>query len=168
MRLIDDSGDPEPATMSRWTFERPCVEESLTFEPDFQAQESGGLFVAGTDRFSSGVIVPPAPNRIRLEDLRLVPRIERYERSMDSVGKVVDVMGLWGRARLSGDLLSAMRQRSVLRGLLDELFRVVCGNRWSIAERQGVEKGTLDALRPLADLVSQRREEIDLVLQLHY
>ena len=148
--------------MSRWAFETPCVEESLTFGSDAQAQESGGMFVAGTDESSSAIIVPPAPNRMRLKDLRLVPSIERYERSMESVGKLVDILDLWGRARLPGDLLSAMRQRSVLRGLLSELFRLLCGDRWARAEKQSVERGTLDALRSLADLVSQQREDIGL------
>ena len=162
VRLIDDRGDPKPAAMSRWAFDTPCAGEPLNFDSVAQAQVSGGLFVAGTDESSSAIIVPPAPNRIRLEDLRLVPSIERYERSMDSVGKLVEVLGLWGRARLPGDLLSAMRQRSVLRELLSELFRLFCGDRWARVERQSVEKGTVDALRSLTDLVSPRREDIGL------
>ena len=47
-------------------------------------------------------------------------------------------------------------------GLLDELFRVLCGERWARVERQTVPKGTPDALRALSDAVSQRREEIGL------
>ena len=159
VQLIDDRGDPEPPAISRWSFENPCVEEPLAWDSDSQAQESGGLLVAGTDRLVSAIIVPPAPNRIRLEDLRLEPSIERYERSMDSVVRMVGILELWGKARLSGDLLSAIRQRSVLRGLLDELFRVLCGERWARVEHQTVPKGTPDALRTLSDAVSQRREE---------
>ena len=120
------------------------------------------MLVAGTDRLISAIIVPPASNRITLEDLRLEPSIERHERSMDSVVGLVDNLELWGKARLPGDLLSAIRQRSVLRGLLDELFRVICGERWARVERQTVPKGTHDALRALSDAVSQRREEIGL------
>ena len=162
VRLIDDRGNPEPAAMSRWAFEIPCVEESLTFNSAAQAQESGGLFVAGTGESNSAIIVPPAPNRMRLQDLRLIPSIERYERSLDSVEMLVGVLGLWGSARLPGDLLSVMRQRTVLRELLSELFRLICGDRWARAESQSVEKGTLDALRPLTDLVSSRRVDIGL------
>ena len=160
VRLFDDSGDPEPAVLSRWSFERPCVEESLSFDSEFQLQESGGMIVARTERFDAAIIVPPALNRIRLEDLRLQPSIERYERSMDSVGRLVDILEIWGRARLPGDLLSAIRQRLVLRGLLGELFRLICGARWARAESQFIDKGTPDALIPLADAVSLRREEI--------
>ena len=162
VRLIDDRGDPEPAPMIRWAFETPCVEESLTIDSAAQAQESGGLFVAGTGESSAAIIVPPAPNRMRLEDLRLIPSIERYERSLDSVGMLVNFLGLWGSARLPGDLLSAMRQRAVLRELLSELFRLICGDRWARAESQSVAKGTLDALRTLTDLVSPRRVDIGL------
>ena len=162
VRLIDDRGDPEPAAMSRWDFETPCVEESINFDSDAQFQESGGMFVAGTDESRSAIIIPPVPNRMGLKDLRLVPSIERYERSMESIGKLVDVMCLWASARLPGDLLSAMRQRNVVRGLLDELSRLFCRDHWARAERQSVEKGTLDALRPLTDLVSPRREHIGL------
>ena len=162
VRLFDDSGDSEPAVLSRWPFDRPCVEEPLSFDSESEPQESGGMLGARTDRFSASIIVPPAPNSVQLADLYLVPNIERHEHSMDSVGKLVDILGLWGNASLPGDLLSVMRQRKVLRELLRELFRILCGNRWAVAESQGVEKGTLDALRPLTDLVSQRREEIGL------
>ncbi len=162
VQLIDDRGDPKPPEISRRSFENPCVAEPLVWDFDSQAQESGGLLVAGTDRLISAIIVPPTPNRIRLEDLRLEPSIERYERSMDSVVGLVGNLELWGKARLPGDLLSAIRQRSVLRGLLDELFRVLCGERWARVERQTVPKGTPDALRALSDAVSQRREEMGL------
>ena len=162
VQLIDDRGDPEPPVISRRSFENPCVAEPLAWDSDSQTQESGGLLVAGTDRLISAIIVPPPPNRIRLEDLRLEPSIERYERSMESVVGLVGVLEFWGKARLPGDLLSAMRQRSVLRGLLDELFRVLCGGQWARVERQTVPKGTPDALRALSDAVSQRREDIGL------
>ena len=161
-RLYDDSGDPEPAVLSRWPFDRPCVEEPLSFDSESEPQESGGMLVARTERFGTSIIVPQAPNSIQLADLRLVPNILRHEHSMDSVERLVDILGMWGRARLPGDLLSVIRQRKVLRELLRELFRLLCGNRWATAESQCVEKGTLDALRPLTDLVSQRREEIGL------
>ena len=162
VQLIDDRGDPEPPAISRWSFENPCVAEPLAWDSGSQAQESGGMLVAETDRLISAIIVPPASNRIRLEDLRLEPGIKRYERSMDSVVALVGILELWGKARLPGDLLSTIRQRSVLRGLLDELFRVLCGERWARIERQTVPKGTPDALRALSDAVSQRREEIGL------
>ena len=162
VRLFDDSGDPEPAVRSRWPFETPCVEEPLSFDSESEPHQSGGMLVARTARFTASIIVPPAPNSIQLSDLHLVPNIQRHEHSMDSVERLVDILGLWGRARLLGDLLSVIRQRKVLRELLRELFRLLCGNHWATAENQYVEKGTLDALRPLADLVSQRREEIGL------
>ena len=162
VQLIDDRGDPEPPEISRRSFENPCVAEPLVWDSDSQALEAGGLLVAGTDRLISAIIVPPTSNRIRLEDLRLEPSIERYERSMDSVVGLAGILELWGKARLPGDLLSAIRQRSVLRGLLDELFRVICGERWARVERQTVPKGTPDALRALSDAVSQHREGIGL------
>ena len=162
VRLLDDSGHEEPTVLSRWAFTRPCVEEPLTLDSVSKPQESGGLLVARTDKFSSAIIVPQALNKIQLTDLLIVPIIEPYARSMDSVGKLVDAMCLWASARLPGDLLSAIRQRSVVRGMLDELFRLLCGDRWARAEKQSVEKGTLDALRPLTDLVSPRHEDIGL------
>ena len=90
--------------MSRWAFETPCVEESLTFDSGSQVQESGGLLVAGTDKFSSAIIVPRVPNRIRLEDLHIVPSIELYEHSMDSVVRLVDTLGLWSKSQAPGRL----------------------------------------------------------------
>ena len=162
VHLIDDRGDPDPAAISRWAFETPCVEESLASHSGPQVQVSGGLLVAGSGEFSTAIIVPPAPNRLRLGDLRLVPRIQRNERSMDTVVRLVEILGLWSKARLTGDFLSAIHQRSVLRGLLGELFQQLCGDRWARAERQAAARCTPDSLRALADAISQRREDIGL------
>ena len=163
VRLFDDSGDSEQAVVSRWAFESPCVEETHPFDSDHQILESGGMFVARTERFIAAIIVPPPVlRRIGLADLRFVPNVERQERSIDSVLRLVEILGLWGQARLPGDFFSAIRQRSVLLSLLKELFRLLCGDNWAIIESQAAANDGPHVLIALSDAVSRRPEETGL------
>ena len=45
VKLLDDTGDQEPAAVSHWEFARPCVEEHLTTDSIPQPTDSGGMLV---------------------------------------------------------------------------------------------------------------------------
>ena len=88
---------------------------------------SGGLYIARSGEHVATTIVPQVLQGRGFPELRLTPEVDRSARSLDSVLRIVEKTALWGRARLSGDLLSAMRQQSVRDALLAELFRLICG-----------------------------------------
>jgi hypothetical protein len=118
--------------VARSTFETPGIEELLVPAAAYVVPSAGGLYVARRGDVATAVIVPPSVRQ--LADLGCVPRIDDRERSPDSVLRVVRSAGVWARARLTGDLFSAIRQREVLHALTLHAVRLVGGETWASAE----------------------------------
>ena len=155
VRLIDDSGDGEAPTVARYAYETPIAQERLGNTPSQVVPASGGLYVAHRSDFTAAVIVPPAVRT--LADLRCAPVIHNSHRSTESVLRLVDGFRLWAHARLPGDLISTMRQKTVLQAMVTEIFRLIGGDAWARAESSVV--GTSRSLSELARVVWQRRED---------
>ena len=158
LRLLDDSGDSEQPVVCRMAFETPCVDEPLTPAPEYQVPDSGAMYVARTGKFSAAIIVPPPVVR-NLADLRCVPNIEKQQRSLTSAIRAVEIAGLWGRARLPGDILSMTRQRDVVGALVRDVFRLVCGDNWERAEARVASNNDSSAIESLSRVVSKHQEE---------
>jgi hypothetical protein len=155
VRLIDDSGDGHAPTVSRYSYETPIAQERLENRQSHAVPASGGLYVAHRPDATASVIVPPAVRT--LADLRCVPVIQNSHRSTESVLRLADGFRLWAHARLPGDLISTMRQKTVLHAIVSEIFRLIGGDAWTRAESSVV--GTTRALSDLTRYVSQRRED---------
>jgi hypothetical protein len=154
-RLLDDSGDPEPPEVARLAFETPCIEEALEPAPSYPVPSAGGLYIASRQGFTAAIIVPPSVRR--LEDLHCTPRIdEDRERSTHSALRVLGFAQLWAQARLPGDLVSAIRQRLVLRTLTMHIFRLIGGDRWAAAEQSVAARG--DGIADIKGAISKRHE----------
>lgn len=155
-RLIDDSGDSEVLALARYSFEMPAKEERLEPISSHAVPPAGGLYVAQRRDFTSAVIVPPSVRT--LSELRCVPAIHNSERSTESILRLVAVFRLWAQARMPGDLLSAMRQKTVLQSIVTEIFRLIGGDAWARGESSvGATSRTVSAL---ASFVSRRREDL--------
>jgi hypothetical protein len=76
--------------------------------------------------------------------------------------RLLRVIDLWGRARLTGDLFSLSRRREVLRALTRHVFFVLGGDGWERAERAG-ERSARDDLRELSRAVSTKHAETGIV-----
>jgi hypothetical protein len=153
-RLLDDSGDPNPRQVACLAFETPCIEEPLCLSDAYEA--SGGLYVARQGELTAAVIVPPSVRG--LADLRCAPRIDGRGRSTDSVLRFVAIARLWARARLPGDLFSAIRQRDVLHALALHIFRLIGGDNWALAELSASTGA--NGFAELRQAVSRRSEEV--------
>ncbi len=160
-RLYDDSGDPGQPVLSHVAFETPCIEQQIPFETDIQVPDRGGMYVARTPRHCVAIIVPPVLHHgYGFADLALTPNIERWTRSPDSALRVVEISGLWSRARLPGNVIAAFRRQKVMDALACELFRLLCGENWARAEEEAASGGR-DArvLETLASAVSKNPTE---------
>ena len=160
-RLYDDSGDPGQPVLSHVAFETPCIEQQIPFETDIQVPDRGGMYVARTPRHCVAIIVPPVLHHgYGFADLALTPNIEHWMRSPDSALRVVDISGLWSRARLPGNVIAAFRRQKVIESLACELFRLLCGENWARAEEETTSGGR-DArvLETLASAVSKNPTE---------
>ena len=158
LRLLDDSGDSKQPVVRRMAFKTPGVEESLTPESEYQVPDSGAMYVARTEKFKTAIIVPPPVVR-ELPALRSVPHIEKRQRSLPSVIRAVEIAGLWGGARLPGDILSMTRQRDVVGALVRDAFRLLCGDNWERAEAGITPTNDTRALESLSRSVSKHPGE---------
>jgi plasmid stability protein len=156
IRLLDDSGSDVQPEVKHLPFETPCIEKMLEYAPELAVPESGGLYFACIPAFSTAIIVPP---QIReLADLGCFPRIDRGTHSTESISHALEVSRIWGQARLPGDLISATRQRDVLRALARHIAQLLGGDTWGRAETAAYKRG--EDLAILKSAISKRREEI--------
>lgn len=156
-QLFDDSGSDIMPTVSHYNFEEPCTQEKLDFSSRYKIPHTGGLYVAEKGDFITSIIIPP---EIRgLTDLRCVPRFVICEHSADSVLDLIRCCSVWGNARLSGNLLSSLRQRDIMLALIRQIFLILGGKNWERAETSAEGE---DWLQKLKFEVSRRNEEVGL------
>lgn len=156
VRLLNDSGDADSPVVTHVGFETPAVEKPIVLAPEYHAPTSGGMYVARLGQLTAAIIVPPV---IRwLDDLGCSPRIDGGTRSVESMVHSLASAQQWGRARLPGDFLSAMRRREVLRALGSHATRLLCGDNWARAEEAA--RDVDDGLTRLQDAVSRRPNEV--------
>ena len=158
LRLLDDSGDEKQPVVCRRAFETPCVEEVLPLTSgDYSVSASGGMYIARIAKFDVAIIVPPPVVR-GFQDLGCDPQIERQTRSIDALVRAVNVSSLWGEARLAGDLISAFRQRKIMRALICDVFRLICGDNWAEAESR-CASNNIKAIETLSQALSKHVSE---------
>ena len=155
LQLIDDTGNREVPVVRRLTFEDPCNEEIVTPNAQLSVLASGGLYVARSGKLGAeaAIIVPPAGRH--LSDLGCSPRIEARARSAEAVSDAVQMASLWARARLPGNVLAAAHWRTVMRALLQNVFRLLCGAKWAGAEEAYASDGTAAGLKVLAEAIGR-------------
>lgn len=160
-RLFDDSGQTEKPTISRAAFESPCNEQEVPVEAEIHVPDHGGMYIARTQTDTAAVIVPPVlPRGSGFAALGLNPEIERLGRSTDSAMRIIEIAGIWSRARLPGNLLAAFRRQKVMNALAAELFRLICGDNWTRAEEETDLTGTdARALEALSQAISRNPAE---------
>ena len=160
VQLYDDRGIADSPIVSYFPFEAPCVETALPLNDGYQYQveSPGGLYLVRSDESSTclGIIVPVGSRNLGFEDLKLEPTIERQNRSIESVVKIIQVANLWNTAKLSGDLLSNIRRREVMYALSTEVSRLLGGNKWAEVEKDFINVGSLKSLEQLYDAVSSQ------------
>ena len=134
LRLIDDSGNTVPPVVRHMSFESPNVEETVFVEPEIPVPRTGGLYTAQTSEHVASIVAPPMLKGLGFSELTIAPKVEHWTRSPDSAIRVIETANLWSQAILPGNLLSRIRRHTVLRCLVSELSRIICGEKWANAE----------------------------------
>jgi hypothetical protein len=163
--LLDDSGAAAAVETRHYLFETPDREEQLLTAPlsrPVPVPAHGGMYVARQGAFVAAVITPPAVRT--LTDLRCAPRLGDRTRSLERALHLVQIIGLWASARLTGNLFAASRQRDVLRALTRHLFLILGGEAWERAEL-AVRPSDTD-LHELKRAVSTKFDEAGLAVAL--
>ncbi|MBX3207425.1 MAG: hypothetical protein KF764_20420 [Labilithrix sp.] len=148
-RLHDDA-DSGDVGFERFPFERPTVGERMTTSPEHKAPRAGGLYVATLGSFKAAIIVPPIVKG--LAELQCDPKIDAGQRTSETITKLMSFAQLWGKARLSGDLIAGARRGIVLRALTAHILALLGGRAWASAESNlKDERGLLDLKRSISD-----------------
>lgn len=148
-RLHDDAGSGD-LLLDRFSFERPTVGERLPTDAEHRAPRAGGLYVATLGNFKAAIIVPPIVKG--LADLQCEPKIDARQRTPETITRLMSFAQLWGKARLSGDLIAGARRGVVLRALTAHILALLGGRAWASAESKlKDERGLVDLKRSISD-----------------
>jgi hypothetical protein len=150
-RLHDDAGSGVP-TIERYSFERPTIGEKLATGAEYKPPRAGGLYVATLGEFKATIIVPPIVKG--LAGLQCEPQFEWGQRTPEAIARLLTSAQLWGRARLSGDLIAGARRGAVIRALTANILSLLGGHAWALAECSLKNKcGLLELKRCISDKV---------------
>ena len=167
LQLYDDTGHLGQPSVSRATFESPCIEAILGNEFNYLVPPSGGLYTARIGEYSASIIVPPESQGVELAKPKQPPEMERLGCSLESVAKVVKLAELWGKARLSGGPQLPTRQRNALQLLTSELFGLICGEDWAKAEEYFSFSGDPGGRRIMVEAISRNPRDRDAIAALN-
>ena len=161
VRLVDDSGQHETAPdIQFYSMDRPLYAIPLdaeTARADRTVLPPGGLFLARHPPFADSAVVSSPPSRPGLQDLGVQPDVD-VPGGPRALRSAFRLLGLWHDARQAG-FLADVRQRQVIRSIIDAIFRTMCGKNWARGERRFAERpmsgDTLQALETLVDKHTQ-------------
>ncbi|QEG36234.1 hypothetical protein [Bythopirellula goksoeyrii] len=157
VRLINDSGNSTPPTITYSSFETPAVFTSLANAPEYLAEQLGGLYSASLNGFTSAVIVPPTPVFDSFGALTCSPTIGSMPRSVESVCAAIGVAHSWMSASLPGGILSAKWRREVLVCIIRHILQLIGGDNWARADVDDIS--STFAMSRLKDAVTRRGDE---------
>ena len=161
VRLVDDSGLHDTAPdLQFYSMERPLDSIPLDAESARAGRPvpaPGGLFLACLPPFADAAVVSAPLPRVGLQDLGVEPDVDVPE-GPPALRGAFGLLRHWHGARQAG-FLANVRQRQVIRSIVDAIFRAMCGKNWARAEAALDEQPTShSALRALEAGVDKRTQ----------
>ena len=160
LKVIDDTGEQGSTDVRLFKFNTPDVGHSLDVTPFYKGtgfEAQGGLYVVQAGGQRRAVVIPLRLHT--LEDLRIDSELKKRNRTPSNVIGLIGLWEMWASARLTGNLFSQTMHKQVLDSLLQEVFRLIGGDRWAVAERRLDTRGGANALQAAKCAVSSCREE---------
>jgi hypothetical protein len=136
LRLVDDHQADEPLDVRFFPFSHPAspiVLESRSVISGYSPPTPGGLCVASYGQKRQALVVSVSAKDRGLSGLLIDPDQRDMPCDDASVKVLVGFVSLWSSARLTGPLAAERRER-VVRGLRQQVFRILCGDHWATAE----------------------------------
>jgi hypothetical protein len=135
-RLIDDTGRVSGATCRFFDLRRPSTQIVLDTQAvlaGLEISSPGGLYEARHEELTDTMIVSMPKIEGGLKGLGIEPDLHDLDGDTVQLIEILNLLRLWGEARLLGPLASIRRTRVVER-LVNRLYSRLCGRRWSEAE----------------------------------
>jgi hypothetical protein len=142
LSLADDSGDSEPASITRYEFSRPDRTIAVPYERSFENQvipPSGGLYVAQGSVGQCSIIFPnelavSVGTFADMHRTRIEPQFQFRDPSVESLLDEIALFRLWTVSRTTGMMMARLAQRRVLQDYIAQIFRIIGGSQWAIPE----------------------------------
>ena len=169
VRLVDDSGRHDAAPdIKFYSMARPLDAIPLDAESARAGRTvpaPGGLFFARLPPFTDAAVVSAPPPRAGLQDLGVEPDVDVPEGPL-ALRDAFGLLRLWHGARQAG-FLAAVRQRQVIRSIVNAIFRTMCGKNWARAEVALADRPTSQAALQELEARVDKRTQFGRVLRQH-
>jgi hypothetical protein len=136
LRLIDELGREEIATVRHYPFGHPALPETMdaaSILAGVRIDAPGGLTVAQNGEVYDAIVVSSPQIHGGLQGLGVRMDLTSLEAPDVQIKSIFRLLGLWLGARLAGPL-AGIRRDQVVKGLCHSLYTRMCGNRWGKAE----------------------------------
>ena len=157
--LIDDIGSKHEAEVEWYRFrepDHPYRVKAEVWSKGFVVDKDGGLFRAHSGEYECAIAIPPRVTA--LAGLSIDPRLHRQPRAVGTVTWRVDQLRMWMGARVTGQLVSLMRQREVALAIVRSVFLTICGSDWLRVERcYERREGTESIMRAMRSYIDDDR-----------
>lgn len=143
--LYDDVDDPTTIQVSRYEFSTPLRERKITEAELIRASNESaipGLYVAKTPKHMAATIVPASAEQLRA----IKPRFFRPERSVESIERFLETIGVWYDVDSRGNLFGRFAWRTTIMALTQQLVGLISGTAWYKAERAFRNNNNLEIL----------------------
>ena len=169
VRLVDDSGQHDTAPdIKFYSMARPLDASPLDAESARSGQTvppPGGLFLVRHPPFADSAVVSAPPPHASFQDLGVKPVVDVPE-GPPALRDAFALLRLWHGARQAG-FLANVRQRQVIRGIINAMFRMMCGQNWARAEEALAERPRSQAALQALETLVDRRTHFGRVLRQH-
>ena len=169
VRLVDDSGRHDTVPEIQF-YSMTCPLDAVTLDAETARADQtvavpGGLFLARLSPFSDAAVVSAPPPRVGLQDLGVEPDVGVPE-APPALRNAFALLRLWHGARQAG-FLANVRQRQVVRSIVNAIFRGMCGKNWAEAEETYFAHPTSQAALQELEARVDRRTEFGRILRRH-
>lgn len=157
LSLHDDTGELSDLTITRAPFDNPAQEEQVCLASTNETPAYDGLYTATRGIYKSTVVIPHKSQKAALGTR--ANKISRFIRSPVSVTRVATLASHWSQAQLYGDLITAWQRRTIVQDLIQELFRLICGDKWESSEVSFYTSKTYSSFIRLSESISNEPSE---------
>lgn len=145
LQLIDDSDLKTSHDIFRFDLNKPALKHQLsTSEIDRLSAEPAqpGLYIAECGSECIRILIPP-PVRT-FQDFLTDHQIDLMPRNSTELLSLLSIVEHWSSARIVKSSVSLAIRRKAILSILQEMFRVIAGDRWGAFERRfGENEGDL-------------------------
>lgn len=161
LRYINDT-EVESVKISRYEFVAPDIFDVIDKIGHDQTVEcdKGGLFlVQGVNDITDSIVMSPLVRKMTLNDMMIFPKLQKSYKWGEDIWRLIVIYDWWERGRTSGNILSDLWRKQVLKSILSTLCQVIGGNGWKNAELEYLEKRNDNNLFKLKICISDKSDE---------